>query len=569
MTAGAMTTVAPPPPPPPTPPPPAPTPPPTPMLSVPNPPVALAQLAVGARIEGMVLPPAPSGQIQIQTSVGTLAVQTGFPLPPGGNLVLQIQSVTPQVQLRIALVDGKPPTAGLAQQATAATAGRIPTAPTAAPATTPSPVTLTVGTTVTATVLRAVPGPAPAAMGAPGANIPAAGITASSPAMPGAPSTATTTAPGTPGTGIAGSPTPARPGTATSAARPGAQPGAQPGVTTATPASAGNTPALAAGTRLSVRIVALQPPPPGATGSGPPPPAISTAPGVGTTFTAPVTGTTAFGHPVIHSQAGVLSLATPTPLPPGSRVTMELTSEPVPPQTQHAATQGKPGQALLMAREWPAMKEVAEVLQQADPAAFQHLLNTVIPRPDTQLAAGVLFFLAALRGGDLRGWLGNESTRLLERIRPGLLARMGDEFRQMGRLAEEPVQGDWRVASVPFQNGAEIEQIRILVRHHGDEAEDAEGDGSAGTRFVIDLDLSRLGHMQLDGLTRKEGKRFDLIVRSEFRLPRTIVDGIRNIFQEACELTAIKGGVGFQSSPPGFVEIATDTRDGDHVGLFA
>ena len=47
--------------------------------------------------------------------------------------------------------------------------------------------------------------------------------------------------------------------------------------------------------------------------------------------------------------------------------------------------------------------------------------------------------------------------------------------------------------------------------------EEWEGHGARANRFLIDLTLSRIGELQLDGLIRP--RRFDLILRTHMPLP--------------------------------------------------
>ncbi|MCH8835857.1 MAG: hypothetical protein IH925_07905, partial [Proteobacteria bacterium] len=100
-----MTAVVPPSPPTQPPAPPAPQP----AVVVPDPPVPLTRLSPGARLDGIVLAQDVKGQVQIQTSLGTLAVQTNVPLPRDAAVVLVVQSLGPQVQLQIVSIDGRPP----------------------------------------------------------------------------------------------------------------------------------------------------------------------------------------------------------------------------------------------------------------------------------------------------------------------------------------------------------------------------------------------------------------------------------------------------------------------------
>ena len=83
-----------------------------PTVTVPKPPPSLSQLPPGTRIEGIVVGRAEGGQVQVQTSSGTISVQTNFPLPEKAELVLQVLSRAPLYRLQLASIDGRPVIAG-------------------------------------------------------------------------------------------------------------------------------------------------------------------------------------------------------------------------------------------------------------------------------------------------------------------------------------------------------------------------------------------------------------------------------------------------------------------------
>ncbi len=556
-----MTAVVPPPPPTGPSAPPAPQP----IVVVPDPPVPLTRLSPGDRLDGIVLAQDAKGQVQIQTSLGTLAVQTTVPLPRDAVVVLLVQSLGPQAQLQVVSIDGRPLAAALRlpvpsgpapSAALFAAAGAPASAGAGAAAakgtTGAAPVPLGAGGTDTATVLRPFPGPAAgtaprAAPGGPGATAAHAPFAA-----------ARTGFPGPAGPPAARGAAHAPPAAARSmAARPGAH-----GVPGSGQAAADG--ALVAGTRMTVRILAVQPATQAPPAAALRVPAVGLAPGQ--TLTGTVAGMTASNQPMVHTRAGVLALATRTLLPQGGTVTFQVTGDPVPPPAPETAPLRGAREGLVLSRNWPNLDEALVALNDAHPVLAQHLVNAVIPRPDAHLGANILFFLAALRGGDIRGWLGDGPGRLLQRVRPDVMARLKDDFGRLARLAEDPGPGDWRIALIPVHNGAQIERIRLFLRGHGEDEE--EGTGSRkGTRFVIDVELDRFGRLQLDGLVRARNKRLDLIVRTATPLPPQMHDDIRRIFRDANELTGITGGVGFQAAPPNFVEVLRQGAIADHVGL--
>lgn len=540
-----MTTIPPPAQPPPTPPTPSPRA--LPIVAVASPPAGLLKLAAGARFEGTVVAEGTDIAVRVATAYGTLQIQTTLPLSRGQHLHLVLHTLTPP-QLQIAAVDGKPPALPRAPAAAPAAAGAGSGAATGGPAflataaaggappTTPRGL---IGASLTATLLR------PAVAASAGAG----------------PMT-TPTASAAAGTAIAPATLPAAPGPS----------GLPPPVAAAgapSPAAPGVPAAPAPGTWLPVRVVAVHPPVPGA----PPPAAPPSAPAfpaVGQTMSGQVIGHTPGNQPVLHTPAGLLTLSHPVPLPRGAEVVMAVTGPPTPPAPDRSALPSPPplpAAALFRARTWPTLAEAYQALQNLRPAAAQEMAANVLPQAGARLSAEVLFFLAALRGGDLASWLTPEAARVLRRERPELMNRLGEEFRQVAALAREPVAGDWRIALVPFLAGAEIEQLRLFLRPYGDEE---DGDTAPkGIRFIVDVELSRLGRLQLDGLVRDDSKRLDLIVRSEQPLPPAMQNDIRAIFEEANEITGVAGGLGFQSAPPDFVEVAPESGAPKGPGLFA
>ena len=562
---------------------------PQPTVTVNNPPPALTQLSLGARIEGMIAGRVDAGQVQIQTSLGTLSVQTNFSLPPNAEVILQILSLVPNVRLRITSVGGNVATQGGASQPSALAAGAsaatgsapasqagsaigaapgtpAPGAALSAPATAGSSfANLSVGTTLSATLLGMPQGPSAMPSGQPLIS-----TAASAPTVP-AGQTTPQQAPGVipPATTPLTSATAATMGAGTTPGAPGTTAGAAPqNPTGGTPGAAAGAAVRASapsptGSQFDVRIVAVQPAPPVVQS---PPPAGNLGLSAGTTLTATITGTTTSGQPIVQTSAGVLALAARSSLPTGTIITLEIASDPVPPKTL-APRADMDFRQVLASRSWPALSEVMAALQEIDAAQAQHLVNTIIPRPNSRLAANILLFLMALRGGDVRAWLGEGPGRALQRSRPGLLSRLGGEFAQLAQARKESLPGNWQVSLIPLFNGSDIDQIRLFMRRHGEEEDGEDGGAEGGVRFIIDLELDRLGRLQFDGLVQGENKRFYLILRSAGDLPRHISHDIRQIFEDACELTGIKGEIVFQFGTSEFVEITPEAAVENIRGL--
>ncbi len=468
-----------------------------------NLPPGLANLTAGAIINGVVIGRDNKGHTLVRTANGTLSLATPLALTAGSTLSLQVQTVGAQMQMVVLSVDEQPVAQGSekaeggAKATVEAVAGRAAPARQAAP----PPAAVTSGTVLTATVTKAPP---PA-----------------------------TTAPAAPGAG-------ARPPIASSA---GAVPDDAPAVAT-TNAISTTPPKL--GSRFTLRIVAVT-----ADASAEPAavlrPAAAGRPGA-QLIAGTVTTPSPAGELQLQTALGLLTLNTKAPLPPSARVVVEVLG-PIesPDGAEPPVPAVRPSALLALGRDWPALREAIEILARVDVNLAANLVENVLPKPGSGLAANILFLLSALRAGDIRSWLGEPTMRALERSgRSDLASRIGEDFAQMSRLALEPAPGEWRTWLVPMHDGSALQLVRMFVKRPPRRGT-AEAEHESGTRFLVDVELSRLGALQLDGLVKQ--KRFDLIIRSHAALPAEMRRDISAIFEDALATTGFSGGIAFQATP--------------------
>lgn len=499
--------------------------------TVANPPPATGLLAPGAVLQGVVLGANESGQVLIRTDAGTLPLATSANLPSGSQVTLQVQSLVPQLNVLVA-----PGTSGGPPQATASqAAGTVDV--------------LTLGQTIRAHVQgpQAAPG-ATTTTGLTGAS-----AAASTPTAPGAVQGPHLHAGGTLQL------------TVLQVTPPGTAAGQQ------TPGTAA---ALVSSTGPQVGVAAQAGPTPGPLPSSPAPgtpPAVQTAGGV--SVTGFVTGTTAAGQPQVQTGFGALTLDIKASLPPGTRLVLELpasafdiASEPPPPASDPKS----------LAYRWPALDYALETLRSLDSAEVQGLMSQqgpspALPQAGPRLTSSMLFFLTALTGGNPGNWangwvgslMGGQAARLLERAGQGdLLSRLNSELAQLARLSDA-AGSDWRLLPMPFFDGQQIQQLRLFLRRDSGGGS-AGGEGEEATRFVLEVSLTRLGDLQLDGLVR--GKRFDLILRTRDGLPNAMRGDILQIFQDANEAAGYKGALTFQASRDWSL-IPLEAADATHAGL--
>ena len=287
-----------------------------------------------------------------------------------------------------------------------------------------------------------------------------------------------------------------------------------------------------------------------------------------------VTLNTADGQPLVQTSIGLLALdADPQELPPGTHVSLVVAGPPQP-LTPHAAAGPlpsapaggtAPGGSPASGGGWVALDDAVAALRQSDPASAQRLLQH-LPTPGPRLAATLLELVVAARSGSLQAWLDEAVIRALERAgQHDVLAALEHDFAGLRSAGAGPAGSDWQAMWLPLLWGQRTERIRLATRRPPRDDAEAAARDEDGARFLVDVELSRLGPLQLDGLAKRRSRRLDLIVRSRSPLPGPARADIGRIFSATLDGFGMSGGVSFQTGGR-FVQAAPFT--GGDAGIF-
>ena len=253
------------------------------------------------------------------------------------------------------------------------------------------------------------------------------------------------------------------------------------------------------------------------------------------------------GKPLIQTPLGLIALETAPDLPPGARVLLETVGNPVPPQAAPAAAAPSTA-AGQPATGWSSFTDAIAVLQKADPAVAQMLVQR-LPDLSPQFMLNAAGWVAAAETGNMRAWLGDRATKALENAgRADLIERLEGDMGEMRASVTLPQgAGDWQVLTMPLFFEQRIERIRLTMRRQRGQDDDA-GRSEEGLRFLVDVDMSRLGALQFDGLVKRNAKSFDLIVRSRQALPDEVRREIAIIFARALDNMGMIGAAVFKQA---------------------
>jgi len=505
----------------------------------------LSKLALDSLINGLVKQTTPQGNLQVQTDLGLLQFKAPFTLPEETQATFRLVQKVPNIQLQLVGVNNKPvsPNIPAAKVATFAaqtqalstnqTQTALPPSALNANATGAGPATLL--SLNSATGFRAfvlTPSQAQAFTS----------TTASTSAMQGQSTSSSVSMSAT---------------TQISSNNPLQS-------STGSPSAVGRNshPMLQPGNDLKVRLLSVQQDQQSGKSTAQAPKNQNPTPTTASTSTTKtntviiqgtIIGNTTQGQPVVKTSHGLIALDIKAKMPEGTQVKLEILSAARPDPQPHAKpvlSEAKLEQGV--GKNWPTLEEIDKILTQSNPGAADNLHQAMIPKADHRLAANMIFFLKALGRGNFKNWADDKVMKALSKARPDLLNKLESDFRQISDKIKTPNSTDWKIAYIPLQDNGQINQIRLAERDHKDEKE--EGKEDPGVRFVIDLNLSRLGAMQLDGLTKESNRMFDLIIRTHKPLAGFIRRDILEIYENAMDTIGFDGKLSFQVTP-NFIEV--------------
>lgn len=269
------------------------------------------------------------------------------------------------------------------------------------------------------------------------------------------------------------------------------------------------------------------------------------------------------GKPLLRTPIGLLALDTPPQtLPPDTEVTLQLVGKPVPPPAVPPAPPGPddPPERILPKR-LAQLVETAQTSPGGD--ALAAAVRDKIPAPGPKLAAQLLSAMTtADQPQGLVKFLGDGLASALSHAAPQALDSLARHWEAASTQVQGPAEGDWRSLMIPFMMGGEITNLRLTLRQR--QGKMAAAEREKGTRFLLDLDLSRLGPLQLDGLVKRQHKRFDLIIRTETALSGEMRRDIDALFVNGLLNFGLEGSIAFQ--PDGRF-IVTPRLTGDSNGI--
>lgn len=219
--------------------------------------------------------------------------------------------------------------------------------------------------------------------------------------------------------------------------------------------------------------------------------------------------------------------------------------------------------AFMTLEPWSTLNSINDlVTNAAQAAASTQNLNAIVPNAITpsQMTPAALFIMAAIRAGDLSNILNDKSLEILKKDARGqsLLSRLGAESSALSKLSSDQPTQDLRSMILPLSHHNEIHKIALHYKQ-GYNNDDSEQSKSGRTRFIFDLNLDRMGKVQLDGII--QDKRLDLAIRTQQSLSKAMRNSMRQAYISALDEIGLFGELLFQYAPESWVTITPNQED--------
>lgn len=213
----------------------------------------------------------------------------------------------------------------------------------------------------------------------------------------------------------------------------------------------------------------------------------------------------------------------------------------------------------LKSDTWDSLDTLMKSLLHSAPAQAQGLAQMIpTPAQPQSMAALSMFFLSLLRSGQPEALMATETITLLRQMgKADLLRAVTTDMTLASKIDGLSLPQDWRMTMLPLLWDHHVHRTPLYYKHFPDE-QDKDGEQTAKKRrklrFLFDLNLSRMGGVQVDGFMQSE--RLDIILRTKSPLSTPMQSQMKRIYAGAMDKSRLTGDLSFQFKPEHWVDFS-------------
>ena len=206
---------------------------------------------------------------------------------------------------------------------------------------------------------------------------------------------------------------------------------------------------------------------------------------------------------------------------------------------------------------WDSLQDIIHHLNALSPMGANPLINQL---PSTQNTAQnnplALIFLSMLKGGEIDQWIPSQMLSLLrDNNKANIIRALQTDQAILGRIDSIPLANDWKLNLFPLWHEHIVHKFPLYSKSWEEEDKNDPEKRRKKMRFLFDLNLSRMGKIQVDGFFQSEDKtpRLDMIVRAEHALSPSMQQNMKQQYTKSLERSALNGELSFQFRPDQWV----------------
>ncbi len=205
---------------------------------------------------------------------------------------------------------------------------------------------------------------------------------------------------------------------------------------------------------------------------------------------------------------------------------------------------------------WESFQNLITATNHINPQAAQ-MMTQMLPSPaqPQNMGALSLFFLAMMRSGDLDTWIDPPTIDLLKaNNKIDILRALAGDSAMTTRLEAAPLPNDWKATIIPFWYGQQVHKLPVYYKSWSEENDESVENGRRKKmRFMFELNLSRMGKVQVDGFMKQE--KLDMIMRTKATISNPMQEALRKLYYKAMDRSNLSGEITFQFKPEQWVHV--------------
>ncbi|MCQ2914747.1 MAG: hypothetical protein MJ247_06095 [Alphaproteobacteria bacterium] len=258
--------------------------------------------------------------------------------------------------------------------------------------------------------------------------------------------------------------------------------------------------------------------------------------------------------PIVVTKIGAFALETNNTIPDLSTITVKIKNLEIPLEQNSLNSIIEDGENLPhpFKNDWKALGFAIDRLNDAD-EKLANSFKDLIPQPNPRLASALINFIRTHQSNfNFASWAGENAYNILSKIDNGskLINKIEKDFKLSSKKAVDKSGNPWKAYDIPILNGNAIEPVSLYIWRNSEIDEELLNKVRIQTevRFVLDLNLSKMGKLQLEGLANRSKKTFALTIKHEHNLPKEFAITCQDIFNQTLSAMAYNGTLSVKQS---------------------